>query len=65
MEITDAMCETALTAFHRGPPGVLREVRQVDSYPGEYRGDPEAYTEIPTSTRDELLAMRDVLEAVL
>ena len=63
--ITDEMVERALKAFHVGPPGVVRRVEQCDSYPGEYPGDPEAFVRLKTTRKDELTAMRDVLEAVL
>lgn len=46
-----------------GPPGVLRSVRQVDSYPGECPGDPEAHPELPTSTADCIAAVEEAAEA--
>jgi hypothetical protein len=46
-----------------GPPGVLRRVLQVDSYPGEYPGDPEAHHDLPTSVADCIAAIEEAAEA--
>lgn len=63
--VSDEMVERAWRAFQIGPPGVLRRVQHIDSYPGEYPGDPEAYTTIATSTKDQLQALREAIEAAL
>lgn len=57
--------EKALKAFRLGPPGVVRKVQQIDSYPGEHFGDPDAYNVVPTTVADELQAIRDVIAAAL
>lgn len=55
----------ACQALHTGEPGVLRSVARVDSYPGEYPGDPEAYASIPTTADDERRAVAEVIETYL
>lgn len=60
-----AALEAAYKAFWEGPPGVVRRVQNIDSYPGEYRGDPEAYTPIRTTMLDERRAIEDAIRAYL
>ncbi len=63
--------EAAHRAFWQGgPPGVLRRLQNVDSYPGERTTpdgppDPEAYQLLPTSVKDERQALADAIEAYL
>ena len=64
-DVTDEVVERALKALRIGPPGVVRRVEQIDSYPGEYPGDPQAYNRLPTTINDEKAALRDALEAAL
>lgn len=64
-EVTEAMIERALDRLWKGEPGVLRQIVHIDSYPGEYEGDPEAYTKLPTTFNDMKQAAREMLEAAL
>jgi hypothetical protein len=63
--------EAAHRAFWQGgPPGVLRRLQNVDSYPGERVApddppDPQAYQPLPTSMKDERQALADAIGAYL
>lgn len=63
--------EAAHRAFWQGgPPGVLRRLQNVDSYPGERVApddppDPEAHQLLPTSVKDERQALADAIAAYL
>lgn len=65
---SDRAFEAAMRAFYTGPPGVVRRMQHVDSYPGERVApddppDPEAYKDLPTSVRDERQAIAETLVA--
>lgn len=61
----DRAFEAACRAFRLGPPGVLRRVQQVDSYPGEPDDRSDAYQPLPTTNRDERKALADAINAYL
>jgi hypothetical protein len=68
--VRDKAFETSMRAFHKGPPGVIRAVKHVDSYPGERTApddppDPDAYRPLPTSVRDERRAVAEAINAYL
>lgn len=67
---SDEGFELAMRAFHKGPPGIVRRVQNVDSYPGERVApddppDPEAHRPLPTSGRDERQAIAEAINAFL
>lgn len=69
-DITSEMLEHCERVFHKGPPGVIRMLRNIDSYPGERVApddppDPDAYTELPVHRNDLLEALRDVIKAAI
>lgn len=60
----------ARKAFAKGPPGVVRRVQHVDSYPGERVApddppDPAAYQPLPTTIAEENRAIEDMVRAYL
>lgn len=63
--ISEKSLEAAWQAFTHGPPGVVRRMQNIDSYPGEYEGDPEAHNELKTTIADERQALREAVEAAI
>lgn len=62
---SDRRFEAACDAFRIGPPGVLRRMQNIDSYPGEPGDRSGAYAALPTSLRDERQAIADAINAYL
>lgn len=62
--------EACRAFWQGGPPGVLRRLQNVDSYPGarlsvDDPSDPEAYRLLSTTVQDERQAIVDVIAAFL
>lgn len=61
--IEDRAFEAAMRAFFKGPPGVIRTMQNVDSYPGEPDDKSDAHQQLPTTLRDERQALADAINA--
>lgn len=62
----DVRLEAAVIAFTlKGPPGVIRQVQNINSYPGEGKDDLEAYVLLPSSGNDVRKAVADAINAFI